>query len=167
MILSPQPPFCLRFILVSSSLYLTACSLAPETLPYSGEVRPAPELAAVPEKVVDTPPRESEIRTQPESPKAPVSIPVISRFDAKPGYYLQAGAFSSEENAQRMAREIAEATRGSVVVVRDQNDHGAVFFKPQAGPYPSLSAAVEGEAMLKKMGITKPRFIRRSKKKTQ
>lgn len=175
MILALQSQFLPRLVLVSLVLYLTACSLAPKTLPYSGELRLEPDTAVTslpaepvltsgPARVVDEMPKGQEVQVKVDAPdKARALVPVISRHDAKPGYYLQVGAFSSEVNAQRMAQDIAETTRGAIVVVRDQHENGEVFYKPQAGPYPSLSAAVEGEVVLKQMGIAKPRFIRRSR----
>ena len=72
--------------------------------------------------------------------------------------YLQVGAFSSEQNAERLRNEIIDQQIGNVRIVETSGNAGT-FYKVQVGPFSDTSEADRVARALKPLGINESRSI--------
>lgn len=90
--------------------------------------------------------------------EVPANFVVMDKAEA--GYYMQAGAFSSRENASRFAKTLQESALNPVVIVEDETS-GRMLYKPQVGPFASVAQALSVEAKLNELGVAKPSLHKR------
>lgn len=72
--------------------------------------------------------------------------------------YLQVGAFSSQDNAERLRREIQGQQVGNVRIVEADSNNG-ILYKVQVGPLSGGSEADQIARSLKSLGINESRSI--------
>jgi len=82
----------------------------------------------------------------------------ISEPAGKQGLYLQVGAFSSQENAERLRAEIKTQQIGGVRIVETSGTAGT-FYKVQVGPLADTTEADRVVRALKPLGINESRSI--------
>jgi rare lipoprotein A len=82
--------------------------------------------------------------------------PATPRGDAT--LYLQVGAFSSRENAERLQRRIQDGDIGAVRIVASPGDNGT-FYKVQVGPLSGNSELDQAARSLESLGINESHSI--------
>lgn len=96
--------------------------------------------------------------------RVPANQPVLVQQDTATGkpadarLFLQAGAFSSQENAKRLQQQIMDGKLGSVRVVEAATDRGT-FYKVQIGPLADISEASRIAEQLRPLGIHEARPV--------
>ncbi len=111
---------------------------APATQVASAERRPATPIIAVP-----APPA-----PEPATPSTP----------ATPRIFLQAGAFSSNANAERLRDRLKQGLARDVRVIPGLATNGSVH-RVQVGPLASVEIADEVTAQLHELGVTQPLVV--------
>ena len=86
------------------------------------------------------------------------SAPASGQPQASETLYLQVGAFSSQDNAERLRREIQEQAIGTVRIVEADSDSGRLY-KVQVGPLSGTPEADQAARSLKSLGINESRSI--------
>ncbi len=86
------------------------------------------------------------------------AAPATSTTTVAENLYLQVGAFSSPENAERLRNEILEQQIGDVRVVETTGTTGT-FYKVQVGPLTNTTEADRVARALKPLGINESRSI--------
>lgn len=80
-------------------------------------------------------------------------------------YVVQVGAFSKESNAQKLIKNLIEASIHNYVIIKESQDSGRVIFKVVLTNYKSKVEAVKSLSLIKKKGFDG--FVRRDKSNTQ
>jgi rare lipoprotein A len=86
------------------------------------------------------------------------ATPAVRDTAATQFLYLQVGAFSSQENAERLRNEILAQEIAEVRIVETENTAGT-FYKVQVGPLTDTSEADRVVRALKPLGINESRSI--------
>lgn len=86
------------------------------------------------------------------------ATPATQVATASQTLYLQVGAFSSEQNAERLRNEIIDQQIGKVRIVETSGNAGT-FYKVQVGPFSDTSEADRVARALKPLGINESRSI--------
>lgn len=93
---------------------------------------------------------------------APAPVPASQSAAGQPQtsqtLYLQVGAFSSQDNAERLRREIQQQEVGTVRIVEAESGNGRLY-KVQVGPLSGNSEADQVARSLKSLGINESRTI--------
>ena len=90
-----------------------------------------------------------------ETTAAPIAAPVIPAAASQPGdsaLYLQVGAFSDRENAERLQRKIETQSVGAVNIVENPGANGTLY-RVQVGPLSDTSELDRVARTLKPLGI--------------
>ncbi|HWU77974.1 MAG TPA: septal ring lytic transglycosylase RlpA family protein [Rhodanobacter sp.] len=82
--------------------------------------------------------------------------PPVEVTNRHPGIYLQVGAFSDADNAQRLARRLTQARLGTVRVV-DAVVNGQHVQRVQVGPLADVADADKVSTRIEAMGLPRPR----------
>jgi len=103
-----------------------------------------------------------EVRAiNPGAPSGPVVAAAPApdhQLQASETLYLQVGAFSSQDNAERLRREIQDQSIGTVRIVEADSDNGRLY-KVQVGPLSGTPEADQAARALKSLGISESRSI--------
>ena len=94
---------------------------------------------------------------------APLAAPVVPAPDNPPGdtaLYLQVGAFSNRENAERLQGKIQTQDVGAVRIVEGPGENGT-FYKVQVGPLSDAAELDRVARALKPLGINESRPVAR------
>ena len=86
------------------------------------------------------------------TPATAVAAPAQSGQQGDTDVYLQVGAFSNRENAERLQRKIQAGNFGTVSIVESPGDNGT-FYKVQVGPLSGSAEIEQANTSLKSMGI--------------
>ncbi|HAJ91681.1 MAG TPA: septal ring lytic transglycosylase RlpA family lipoprotein [Gammaproteobacteria bacterium] len=92
---------------------------------------------------------------------APLAAPVVPAATSHPGdtaLYLQVGAFSNRENAERLQGKIQTQDVGAVRIVESSGDNGT-FYKVQVGPLSDATELDRVAKTLKPLGINESRAV--------
>ncbi len=97
------------------------------------------------------------------APAAPVAVAAAPRPEAPvaspgPRMFIQVGAFSSRENADRLKTRVAKDLRRAVRVDTDQVN-GKAFHRVRVGPVESVDEADLLVARLESLGVDQPRVV--------
>lgn len=86
------------------------------------------------------------------------AIPAAATTDPNPRIYLQAGAFSSGENAERLRLRLEQELAHAVRVIRAEASAGAVH-RVQVGPLASVEIADQVSSQMHRAGIGAPLVV--------
>mgnify|MGYP001820954792 CR=1 FL=1 len=98
------------------------------------------------------------IPVSPALAAAPAFVPAAAEPRAGQALYLQVGAFGSQDNAERLRRELQQQDVGTVRIVEADSDAGTLY-KVQVGPLSGNSEADQIARSLKSLGINQSRSI--------
>lgn len=96
-------------------------------------------------------------QVQPPAPTQTVQAPAPP-VPAAPRIYLQAGAFSNSDNAERMRQRLVQGLANNVRVVPVAAANGPVH-RVQVGPLSSVEIADQVSAQMHQLGITEPLVV--------
>ena len=93
---------------------------------------------------------------------APLATPIVPAPVSQQNtvLYLQVGAFSNRENAERLQGKIQAEAVGAVRIVEGPGDSGT-FYKVQVGPFSDAAELNRVAAALKTLGINESRAVAR------
>lgn len=111
----------------------------PEATTVDGEKKPEARPEPIAEKNVE------KVAVKPPPPQP---LPKPTGAFASQGFYLQLGAFTSENNARQLREKVAAA--GFKVATADSNGQ----YRVRVGPIPEKDRALEMQAKLKAKGFT-------------
>jgi rare lipoprotein A len=93
-----------------------------------------------------------------EAPPEPEPKPAVQTDPARPGLYLQVGAFGDPANAERLRKRLtAQLAEG--VKVQASASEGPTLYKVRVGPLGSEQEAAPLVAKLGSLGVTEPRRV--------
>jgi len=136
----------------------------PEALPptqldsgtrYASAETAAPRAPAGPTVAARPAPKKAEV---PAAAPLPAPKPEIAVALLGPKMFIQVGAFSSRENADRLKTKVANDLRRTVRVDTDQVN-GKAFHRVQVGPVDSVDEADLLVARLETLGVDQPRVV--------
>lgn len=90
------------------------------------------------------------------------AAPEPAAAGSEPKLYLQAGAFVSRENAERLRHRLTGKARFPVRIDPAENEEHAIIYRVRVGPIDSVDAADEASARLGQMGVKAQVVIERA-----
>jgi rare lipoprotein A len=132
----------------------SAVPAAPTDKVASSSLNPVPGASASPDVQVSslppptTPTADSAVATQPTGVVTTIQVPVATHL------YVQAGAFSSYQNALRL-----QARLGAGLKVSSAVQHGQTIYRVRTGPFDELGDADRALARLSSLGSNDARIV--------
>lgn len=96
------------------------------------------------------------------APGAEPIAPPTPAADSEPRLFLQAGAFISRRNAERLRNRLHSAARFPVRIDPIENELHSTVYRVRLGPIDSVAAADEASARLRNMGVKSQVVIERA-----